>query len=296
MAKNISRTFADLGLLSVTLFWGTTFILSKIVLGDISLASYLAVRLTLAAFFMVLIAFRFYREFNLDILRDGVILGTLLFLSYFFQMAGIRFTSASNAGFITGLSVVLVPVFSVLFFRDRPKIASLAGVVLATVGLYLLSGGDYGELNKGDWLVFVCAITVTFHVIFTGRFARRHNVYLLTAVQLVMTSLLSILYQVLVETTVPSISSGAIWLLVYLALFGTVYTFLVQTAMQRYTTATRTALVFTMEPVFAALFAYLIAGEMLTMLGWLGGGFILGGMIVAEIDWKKIFSNQSVPE
>jgi len=111
-------------------------------------------------------------------------------------MWGIKFTTASNAGFITGLNVVFVPLFSVLFFGDHPKVASIVGVLLATAGLYLLSGGDFAQLNKGDWLVFICAITVTFHVILTGKYAPQHNIYVLTAIQLLTTALFSLIFTI----------------------------------------------------------------------------------------------------
>jgi drug/metabolite transporter (DMT)-like permease len=290
--KRISNITADLGLLTVTVFWGTTFILSKIILTEISLFTYLAIRLCLAAFFMILISLPFRSYFKPTTLLHGIILGTILFLSYFFQMWGIQFTSATNAGFITALNVVFVPIFLILFFKDKPKPASLVGVVFATVGLFLLSGGDFTALNKGDWLVFLCAITVTFHVIYTGIFAPKNNIYLLTAVQLSTTALLSLTLLIFNQNQSVHLSRDIILILIYLALFGTVYTFLMQTSMQRFTTPTRTALVFTMEPVFAFLFAYLIAGEMLSPMRWLGGIFILLGMITAEINWQLFFNRK----
>jgi drug/metabolite transporter (DMT)-like permease len=287
MNKSISKTTADLGLLSVTVFWGTTFILSKIVLAEISLTRYLAIRLTIAAAIMLLFSLRFRKEFSPQAVKHGFILGVFLFLSYFFQMWGISYTTASKAGFITGLNVVFVPVFSVLFFGDRPKIASVIGVVFATLGLFFLSGGDVSRLNSGDWLVFICALVVTFHVILTGRFAPRNNIYVLTAVQLTTIALFSLIFAAFDSDPGPPPDTRMILLLIYLALFGTLFTFLMQTAMQRFTTATRTALVFSMEPVFAALFAYLIGGETMTPGGWLGGGLILCGMVIAEINWKR---------
>ena len=290
--KRISKSTADLGLLSVTFFWGTTFILSKILLNDIPLSNYLAIRLTLAALFISVFSIRYHDELTRDLIKHGAILGVFLFFSYLFQMWGIQFTTASNAGFITGLSVILVPVFAVLFFRDKPRVSSLVGVAFATAGLYYLSGGDFNQLNKGDWLVFVCALTVTFHVILTGRYAPIHNIYLLTSVQLTTTAVLSLIFATADRNAVPDLTSTTMLVLVYLAVFGTVYTFLMQTAMQRYTTATRTALVFSMEPVFAALFAYLIAGESLGMLGWFGGSLILIGMIIAEINWMELWQNR----
>ncbi len=290
MSKKIpSQILADLGLVTVTIFWGSTFIISKIILNQISLVPYLVIRLNLAAIVLVIYAFRFRKLFNRQTLLHGMILGIFLFLSYLFQMWGIQHTTATNAGFITGLNVVFVPLFSIIFFRDQPKKASIIGVILATLGLYFLSGGDYAALNKGDWLVFVCAVAVTFQVIYTGKFAPKNNIYLLTAVQLATTGILSLLLLPFSKNPLPAINGNIILLMIYLALFGTVYTFLMQTAMQRYTTATRTALVFSLEPVFAALFAYLIAGELLTVSGWFGGILIICGMLIAEIDWKKLF-------
>lgn len=286
--RELSKTKADLVLISVTIFWGSTFILSKNVLEEISLANYLAVRLTLAAIFMNFYALRFKSEYNTRTLQNGVTLGIFLFLSYLFQMWGIKFTTASNAGFITGLNVVLVPIFSILFFRDHPRIASLIGVSFATFGLFLLSGGNFANLNRGDWLVLICAVAVTFQVILTGKYAPKHNIYLLTATQLSTVSVLSILFAYLDGFVFPEMRTETIFILLYLALFGTVYTFLMQTSMQRFTTATRTALVFSLEPVFAALFAYFIGNEILTMIGWIGGFLIIAGMLVAEINWASL--------
>lgn len=288
--KRPSPLLADIGLATVTIFWGSTFILSKMVLEEIPLVIYLSIRLNLAAIMLALYAFRFRKEFTLRTLYHGIIMGVFLFLSYLFQMWGIQYTSASKAGFITGLNVVFVPLFSILFFGDRPRRSSLIGVFIATIGLYFLSGGDFLALSKGDWLVFVCAVTVTFHVIYTGKFAPKNNIYLLTAVQLIVTGLLSLTLLPFESEKLPTINISVLILLFYLALFGTVYTFLMQTAMQRFTTATRTALVFSLEPLFAAFFAFLIAGEILTSSAWFGGFLIICGMLVAEIRWEKIFN------
>jgi drug/metabolite transporter (DMT)-like permease len=288
MKRHISRPVADLGLLSVTVFWGSTFILSKQVLNTVPLPLFLVIRLSMAAVIMLSITLILRPGYSRQTLYHGMILGVLLYLSYFFQMWGIQFTSASNAGFITGLSVIFVPVFSVLLFKDPIKINVVAGIVLATIGLLMLSGGNPLNWNRGDYLVLICAISVTFHVILTGIFARRNDVYLLTAVQLGTIAIISIIVFLFSDLTfeIPPISYTLI--LIYLAVFGTVYTFFMQTAMQRYTTATRTALVFSMEPVFASLFAYLIAGELLSKLAMVGGILILAGMLSAEIDWFSV--------
>ena len=287
----ITKFRADLGLLSVTFFWGTTFIVSKLVLVDVPLPVYLVIRLTIAAVAMNLFALRFRKEWNLTLILNGSVLGVLLYVSYFFQMWGIQLTSASNAGFITGMSVVLVPVFGFFFFKLKPSVNVLFGIVLASAGLLLLTGANPLHWNDGDLLVLVCAVAVAFHVIYTGRFAPRHNVYLLTATMLTVVALLSAAALPFSNFEWPQLTLQHWEVLAYLGLFGTVFTFLMQTAMQRFTTTARTALIFAMEPVFAALFAWLIAGESLTLSGWIGGLLIVFGMVSAEVPvfnrWEK---------
>ena len=288
----ISKFQADLGLLSVTFFWGTTFIISKIILVEVPLLVYLFLRLTIAAVAMDLYAFRFYKQLNRQTIRHGAVLGIFLYVGYLTQMWGIQYTSASNAGFITGLSVALVPVFGFLFIKIRPAFSALIGVVLALIGLLLLTGANPLQWNKGDFLVLICAVSVAFHVIFTGMFAPKNNIYLLTAVQLTVVALFTMLVLPFGDYAWPRLTITNISVLAYLGLMGTVFTFLMQTAMQRFTTTTRTAVIFAMEPVFASLFAYLIAGEQLTLSGWLGGFLIILGMVSAEIPFPN-FVNKS---
>jgi len=286
MAEQLSKTKADLGLLSVTVFWGSTFILSKQVLEEVPLLLFLVIRLGIAAVVMVTITLILKRSWTKQALIHGLVLGILLYLSYLTQMGGIRYTTASNAGFITGLSVVFVPVLAIILFKDSLKINIVAGVTLATVGLLLLSGGNPLKWNQGDVLVLICAMLVTFHIIFTGRFVRQDDVFVLTAVQMITISVLSTIVLLFSDISFTIPGTKNFLTLSYLAVFGTVYTFLMQTAMQKFTTATRTALVFSMEPIFAALFAFLIAGELLPGMGMIGGVFIIAGMLSAEIDWS----------
>ncbi len=283
----MTRLKADLGLLSITIFWGTTFIISKILLKELSLATYMFFRLGIAALIMSLIALKYVRHLTIRVFSHGLILGFLLYASYFFQMWGITQTSASNAGFITGLSVVLVPVLGFLFFNEKTSLQVWGSVLLAIAGLLLLSGANPLHWNKGDFKVLICAILFAFHIIFTGKFSRQNNVYLLTAIQLIVIAVLSLLaFLPEIELTTSISSSHLLWL-VYLALFGTVFTFLMQTSMQRFTTVARTAIIFSMEPVFAALFAYLVAGEKLTTQGWVGGLLIVLAMINAEFPYHR---------
>lgn len=284
----ISKFKADLGLLSVTVFWGSTFIISKLILKDVPLPVFLFLRLTIAAIIIMLFAVKYFRMINLKLLLHGSVLGVFLYLSYFFQMWGIQFTSASNAAFITALSVVLVPIAGFLFFSQKPSLNVIAGIIFATVGLLFLTGANPFQWNHGDLLVLLCAVTVAFHIIYTGRFAPAHNIYLLTAVQLAVVSLFTVFSLILSPVTWPELDGLSVAGILYLASFGTVYAYLMQTSMQRYTTTARTALIFSMEPVFGALFAFIIANERLTAVDWLGGLLIVAGMIIAEIPWQNV--------
>ncbi len=283
----MTKLQADLGLLSVTVFWGSTFIIAKLTMLDVPLLIFLFLRLTLAAILLNAYLWKHFRAVNSSILKHGIIIGIWLYLSYLFQMWGVQYTSASNAAFITALSVVLVPVFGFLFFGYRAAYQVLAAILLAVIGLLLLTGANPLAWNKGDSLVFICSITVAFHIIFTGKYARLHNVYLLTGIQLATVSLLTILALPFNTIEWPRLSLLNVSALFYLALFGTVYTYVMQTKMQRHTTTARTALIFSMEPVFAALFAFIIADEQLTTTGWMGGVLIVISMIIAELPWQQ---------
>ncbi len=286
--EKMTRFKADLGLLSVTFFWGSTFIFSKIVLREVPLNSYLFFRLGLAALILNIYALRYRNAWNRKVVFHGAILGTILYVSYFLQMWGIRETSASNAGFITGISVILVPVFGFLFYKIKTSLPVWISVVLALSGLLLLSGANPFTWSTGDLKVLACAFVFAFHIIYTGRFSRLHNIYVLTAVELAVVALFAFLAYLPHLGNIANVSLQSWVIIAYLALFGTVFTYLMQTSMQRFTTVTRTAIIFAMEPVFAALFAFLIAGESLSLKGWLGGGMIVLSMIIAEFPWNRL--------
>jgi len=275
---------ADLALVLVTVFWGSTFIISKMTLVSVDVFLFLFLRLSIAALILFIFVINRLHLITISLLKHSVILAIFLYTSYFFQMYGIQFTTASNAGFITGLSVVLVPVFNYLFFREKTNPVTIISVFIAFAGLFLLTGANPLQWNKGDFWVFLCAITVAFHIIYTGKFAKLNPVLLLTAFQLGFVSLFSALpliwYNPATPFTIPAVTE--IYAILYLALFGTVFTYVTQTSMQRFTSSAHTALIFSLEPFFAALFAWLIANEKLDTIAWIGGSMIIIAMVLAE--------------
>ena len=226
----------------------------------------------------------------------GLVMGVFLAAGYIFQTFGLQRTTASNAGFITGMFVVLVPVLQVLMWRLWPNRRVVVGVTLATVGLFLLSGGASELHLLGDGLVLLCALAFSAHIIATARSVRRHDAELLTVVQLavvtVCTGLLALGGWALGEPlSLSAVREPSVLIaLAVTALFASAAAFYVQTFSQKYASPTRTAVILTMEPVFAGVFGYALAGERLSAAGWVGAAAILCGMLVSELrvsPWRR---------
>jgi drug/metabolite transporter (DMT)-like permease len=213
---------------------------------------------------------------------SGLTTGATLFFSYVTQTLGLKTIAAGKAAFITGLSVVLVPIISSFLLRKTPEKASVIGVMSATVGLALMSLELPFHVESGDLLIFLCAIGFAVHILLVGKYSGKTDPVLFSAIQILVVSAGSFVAAVLLEypILVPREAWGAI---LGTALFATAFAILAQSSVQRYTTATHTALIFSAEPVFGALFAYLLAGELLTLREILGSACILAGMLVAEL-------------
>jgi len=274
--------WADFSLLLVTLVWGSTFVIVKWAIVDLPPLPFLAIRFALA--FISLLPFIWFQKAHISkgTLVKGVALGIVLFSGYAWQTLGLQYTSASNAGFITGLSVVFVPALVTLTTRKLPGPSLLLGILSALVGLALLSLGDHFECNKGDLMVLICALSFALHIFLVGRYAPQTNATVLAGAQIFTVSVLSGIFSLLLPQPTLHFSSN-VWLaLLVTAVPATSLAFFVQTKMQQFTTPTHTALIFTMEPVFAGITAFFFSGEILTPRGLLGAGLVLGGMLIAE--------------
>ncbi|GFO63560.1 membrane protein [Geomonas paludis] len=222
---------------------------------------------------------------EIKLLTHGSILGILLFASYAFQTVALKYTSASNTGFLTGLSVLLVPLFGGAIFRHTVGTGIKWGVGLATPGLFLLCTDGSLSFNVGDILGAICGACVALHLLYTSHFARHadSDVYLLTTLQLSVVGLLSLASAQVRGQEVFVWHPELLGTLVVCVLIATIFAFLVQTTMQKWISPAHTALIFCTEPVFAAAYAYYAAGERLGVLGLLGAVLILAGMVVSEL-------------
>ncbi|MGE5507520.1 MAG: DMT family transporter [Chitinophagales bacterium] len=275
---------SDLVLILVTLIWGVTFSLTKRGVAAVPPLYFLAIRFTAA--FAMLLAFggRRLRGFTLAEWQAGLVAGFVYAAGFITQTLGLQRTLAAKAAFITGLSVILVPVLSVVFLRQSPEPAEMLGSAISFVGLAVLSvSSSLALLSFGDFLVLLCAIAFALHIILVGRWAQKVDPYRFTTVQVGVTGLLCGALGVFLEPFPAGLTSATWFALGFLALFATVGTTLMQTWAQRHTDATRTAVIFTLEPVFAAVFAFFILGEVPTTRTWIGGLLIITGILLAEL-------------
>jgi drug/metabolite transporter (DMT)-like permease len=280
---------AHLLLLAATFVWGSTFIVIKNALADASPLVFNAVRMAIAAIVLCAIFFRQLRSLPVGALRAGFELGTLMWLGYEFQTAGLLYTSASKSAFLTGVSVVLVPLLLAVFWRRHVNRYTLAGVVAAFIGLYLLcvpphQGLSLASLNRGDLLTLGCAVAFAFQIIVLGRSAQHYGFAHLVPIEITVCAFWMILsIPVADRHAFIHFAPAMLWSLAVTALLGTVGCFIVQAWAQRFTPPTHTALIFSLEPVFAGLTSYFLIGERLGSRGILGAALILAGVLASEI-------------
>lgn len=283
---------ADLALLLVTVGWGASFILTKNALADLPTFNFLAIRFLLAfALSLVLFSPRL-KNLNRKTLVSSAIVGTVLFAGYALQTIGLHFTTTSKSAFITGFSVVLVPLITAMYLKKRPETPAVIGSAMALAGLGLLTLDGSMTVNIGDALTLIATIAFALHIISVGYFTTGCDSLMLGVFQIGVVGFWSLLTSLIVETpTIPPISP--VWInILLLSIFCTAGAFIVQSVAQQYTTATHTALIYSGEPVFAAIFGYLMMGEVLSGQGLIGAALILGGMLAAELDLKALIGKK----
>ena len=277
------RLKADLALLLITIGWGSSFILTKNALADLATFNFLSLRFLLAFAISGVIFWKKLLRADIKTYKAGAIVGTVLFLGYAFQTLGLTTTTASNSAFITGFSVILVPLLSALVFRSKVPWYATLGTFMALGGLGLLTLGDQFQLGIGDALTLICTFAFASHIILVGHLTKDVDSIVLGVVQIGVVGILSTLASFLFETPTIPMEIGVWTNLTILAVLCTAGAFIVQSVAQQYTTATHTALIYTGEPVFAAVFAYFMVGEVLSSRGLVGAVLVVMGMLTAEL-------------
>lgn len=285
---------ADIALLLVTVGWGSSFILTKNALSDLTTFNFLAVRFLLAFGLSAIVFHKRFKQLDKHTFFSGALVGTILFSGYAFQTVGLNYTTVNNSAFITGFSVILVPILSALFFKKKIEANAFVGTLLAMTGLALLTLTDSFALNEGDILTFVSTFAFAMHIITVGIYTQKSDSILLGVIQIGAVGFWSLIATFVFEQPIIPTGLGTWTNLIILAVICTSGAFIVQSVAQQYTSATHTAIIYTGEPVFAAIFAYFMIGEILSLKGMLGAAMIIAGMLVAELNVKGLFKEKSL--
>jgi len=284
MNRKSPEFLADLSLLCIAIIWGSTFIVVKQSIATTPVFSFLFMRFFLAGILLLLFCIPRLKSFDRRVLVDGLALGLALFLAYAFQTFALTVTSASITAFITGLFVVFVPILSSLFLRKLPRPEALLGVVLATIGLALITLQGRLVLSPGEFLALLCAFFIATHIISTDIFSRRDDFALLTLVQINAVAFFSLIFSFFFDPCIipEQFDKQLVFSLALNSIFATVVAFFVQTAMQKHTTPTKASIIFSMEPVSSLFFSYWLGGEFLTTRQYVGTVVILLAMVLSE--------------
>jgi len=276
---------ADFLLFLVALAWGSTFFIVQEAVDSTPVFVFLFWRFLFASLLMAIFSYKRFKEINLQTIKAGFVLGLFMFLGFAFQTFGLTMTLSSTVAFLTGLNVIIVPFLLYIIFKTKASIYSIFGALVAAVGLYFLTYGGSLGFGLGEFYAFICAVMFALHIVFTDRYSKRYDVMMLVVIQLFVVAVFSLLSSLAFDGNfIPSyIDSTLIYALIVTVLFATVFAFGVQTAMQRYTTPAKTAIIFTMEPVSAGVFGYFFANEILSVPQLFGAFLILFGMVSAEL-------------
>ncbi len=291
---------ADLLLLSVTIVWGSTFVITKQILAENSPYFYSGIRFLLASAIVFLLFARRCLATPRETFKHGAVLGVFLYVGFVIQTIGLNYTTASKAAFFTGMLVPLTPIVHyagqhVFKLRKRLlKVGNVFGVLCAAVGLYLLTSPSGSGFNYGDFLNLLCAFFFACFIVYLDSVPPEIDKIQMTFIQFLVCAVLGLLAAVSLEEVRVTLSTGTITGFMYLVIFATVITMWVQNRFQGDTTPARAAVIFAMEPVVAAILGYLIRDEVIGTIGIVGGAIIVGGLLLSEFSDDIPYLNRTL--
>lgn len=286
MKQNFKTFLTDFGLLYAAAIWGSTFFIVKESLYSINPVAMVGYRFSIAAFILA-IFLKFKKRALFTNLKEGFILGFLLWALYIPQTIGLSYTSASNSGFITGLFIIFVPLFTFLFKKEFPSLLKNIAILLSLIGLWFLTGG-LEEANFGDLITLITAVFYAAHLFTADLFVKKDiDPIVLSFQQFFWVGILSFLTILVFDLSFEILSTKVVWIVLFLAFLPTLSAFVIQLFAQKFTSPIKVSLIFALEPVFAAIFAWTLGGETFAGKNAFGGLLIFLGMILSEISFEK---------
>jgi drug/metabolite transporter (DMT)-like permease len=278
---------SDLALLLVTIFWGAGFPITKFALQTIPPFYHIGLRFLIAAVLLSIIFYKKMTKVDKSILKPAATMAVLLFLTYALQTVGLLYTTASKSAFYSGLAVLFVPTLSFIFYKSKMNANTLISISLAIIGLFLLSFTDsVFSFSIGDFMTVLNSVSYAVLLLLTSGYVKEHDPTQLSIIQMYIVSLFGFIGALIFDKWDTPMSLLSFNSLMFSAVLCTAFAFWMQAAAQKFASASHIALIFTMEPVFGAFTAWLLLGENIGFKGFLGGGFIILAMLVAEFDFS----------
>ncbi|QQS35055.1 MAG: DMT family transporter [Ignavibacteriales bacterium] len=298
----MKKFYGEGALVLTTVIWGATFTIIKTALEDVSPMVFISMRFALASLILIPFIPKVFKNISKPTLIGGLILGLLYFIGFTIQTVGLNYTSATKSGFITGTFVVLTPLFQVMIERKAPGRGTMLGVVLVFIGLILLSSkGDSiigiftelgNNLNIGDVLTFICAIFFALYIVYLDIVSKKFDYMPLVFIQVFLTAIggfisIGLFAATGIEQIRFTMNDNLIFAIAYTAILATVVTTILQTRFQKTVTPTKAAVIFSLEPIFAAIIAFIVLNERISNFGFIGCIFIFGGLLASELIDKQ---------
>ena len=286
--------YADISLLIVAIIWGAGFVVTKNALDHVTPYYLMAIRFTISTLLLGGIFFKRIRKAKLKDIKSGVLVGLFLFGGFATQTIGLNYTTVGKQAFITATNVVMVPFIYWAISKKKPVNYEIFGAILCFVGIGILSLDEGLTMGYGDFLTLICAVFFALHIATVGHFAKDTDPFVLSIIQLGTAAILSIISALIFEPRMVEIQSEAIIPILYLAIFGTLLAFLIQTVAQGYTTSVHTAIILSLEAVFGSILAIIILKEPLTIRFVIGCLSILTSVIIGETKGKVFMFKKKI--
>jgi len=281
------QTRADLMLLAVTVFWGSSYFLTKLALDELQPFNLTALRFIIAFIVSAPIFYKNILKSDIRTIKYSLILAAILIGMFISMSFGLKYTTASNAGFLISLAVIIIPLLSYVFLKQKIEKKVIIGVCIAPIGIALLSLDSRLSISGGDLLCILCAAFSAIHVVAMEVFTKKVDSIALGILQLGFAGVFSIVFSLFTETVrlpATAVSWGST---LALSILCTAFGYVVQAAAQKHTSATHAGLIFSLEPVFSAICGFIFLGELLPARGYAGAAILLLSVLIAEVNFGK---------
>jgi len=293
-----SKYINETALLLMTLIWGATFVIVKQSLNDASTMLFIAMRFSLAGIILFFVLLFRKQKIIKEAIVPGIILGVVLFLGFATQTIGLKYTSATKSGFITGSCVVMIPIFQMVIEKKTPRKGVSIGAVIVFLGILLLSSRGNtlrnflkevgANFNFGDGITLLCAVFCAIYIVLIDIIAPKHNFWILLFAQIFVVAVLSLIAALLFKTVsieplrinfTPLLIFGVL----YTGILATLLTTAIQTKYQKFVSPAKAGIIYSFEPVFSAIYAFFLLNEKMSNFGLFGCALIFLGLIVSEV-------------